>query len=321
MRVLVTGASGFAAPHAARALRDSLPNVGIVAATRDGTSAEGFDEAIALDLVDGNAARTALEIVQPTHVLHLAGIAAPVEANARPELAWQINTLGTLALGRAILAVSPDTILLNAGSGAAYGDSASQVERVDEDTAFAPGDDYGATKAAADLGLMVLAKRGLKLIRLRPFNHTGPGQNRDYVIPAFAAQIAAIERGERAAVVQVGNIEAERDISDVADVADGYALAALAATEGRLKWGRAYNLCAGRGVRIRSALEFLLSISSAKIAIEQDPSRMRPSDLPRIVGDPRRAEAELGWRVSTPLETTLSRTLDHWRQQGRGSAI
>ncbi|GAU82916.1 NAD-dependent epimerase/dehydratase family protein [Bosea sp. BIWAKO-01] len=315
MRILMTGASGFVAAYAAQALRDRMRDVVLVAATREGEPLRGFDETIAFDVADGGAARVAIEMVQPTHVLHLAGIAAPPAANAQPELAWQVNTLGTLALGRAILATKPDTILLNGGSGVAYGDSANRVERIDEETAFAPGDDYGATKAAADLGLAVLAKRGLKVIRLRPFNHTGPGQSQDYAIPAFAAQIAAIERREREAVVKVGNLEAERDIADVGDVADGYALVALAASNGRLQWGRAYNLCTGRGVRIRSVLELLLSMSSARIAVQQDPSRMRPSDLPRMVGDPMRAETELGWRASTPLESTLARTLDHWRER------
>lgn len=315
MRILVTGGAGFAAAYAVRSLRERFRGVSVLAATRDGESIDGFDETIRFDLADSTAALTVIEAAQPTLVLHLAGIAAPPEANAQPELAWQVNTLGTLALGRAILAAAPDTIFLNVGSASAYGDSAKQVRRITEETAFLPADDYGATKAAADWGLAVLAKRGLKVVRLRPFNHTGPGQTRDYAIPTFAAQIAAIERGNREAVVKVGNLEAERDIADVADVTDGYASVAWAALEGRLEWGRAYNVCTGRGIRMRSVLEILLSRSSVDIVIEQDPDRMRPSDLPRIVGDPSRAEAEIGWRTSTPLETTLLRTLNYWRER------
>lgn len=315
MRVLVTGAAGFAAGYAARALRKRVGGVALVAATRDGTVVDGFDEAVALDVQDAEATRAVIAAVQPTHVLHLAAIAAPPDANARPALAWHVNALGTLALGRAILAVCPSAILLNVGSAAAYGDSANLVDRVDEETAFAPGEEYGATKAAADLGLAVLAKRGLKVLRLRPFNHTGPGQSQDYAIPAFAAQIASIERGEREAHVMVGNLEAERDIADVTDVAEAYAIAAQAASEGLLKWGSAYNLCTGCGVRIRSALELLLSMSPVTIAVLQDPKRMRPSDLPRLVGNPSRAKADLGWQTSTPLETTLVQTLDYWRRR------
>jgi GDP-4-dehydro-6-deoxy-D-mannose reductase len=252
--------------------------------------------------------------VRPTHVLHLAGVAAPRQASADPDAAWRINTLGALALGREMLRVLPEAILLNAGSGSAYGDSANQFGALGEDAPFAPVDDYGASKAAADLGLGAMAKRGLKVVRLRPFNHTGPGQTEDYVAPAFAAQIAAIETGEREPVLKVGDLEAERDFCDVRDVADAYALAAEAASEGRVAPGRAFNLCSGRAFKMRALLETLLSFSRVAVRVEHDPARMRPSDIPRMIGDPSRAQAELGWRASTPFEETARATLESFRR-------
>ena len=313
MRILITGGAGFAAPHAARAL--AKVGADMVGSTRDGSAAPGFDTTVALDLADDTTIRPAIETVRPTHVLHLAGVAASQAANDDPEFAWRVNTLGTIALGRALLAVAPDTILLNAGSGAAYGSSATRFDRLDEDAALAPTDEYGATKAAADLALGALSRRGLRVVRLRPFNHTGPGQTRDYAAAAFAAQIAAIEQGHSEPVLKVGNLDAERDFSDVGEIADAYAKAAVAASEGRIAPGRAYNLCAGRGIAMRELLDILLSLSTARIDVRQDPSRMRPSDNPRNVGDPRRAEAELGWRATRPIEETLRDTLAYWRER------
>lgn len=284
MKQLLTGAGGFVAPYAAQAFAARVAGVGIVASSHRGGPASGFEQTLALDVAD-------------------------------PDAAWRINVPGALTLGRAILRASPQTILLNAGS--AYGDSANRFEALDEEAAFAPADEYGATKAAADLGLGAMTKRGLKLVRLRPFNHTGPGQNEDYVAPAFAAQIAAIEVGERAPVLKVGNLEAERDFCNVRDVSDAYALAAIAASEGRIAPGRAFNLCSGRAVKMRALLDMLLKMARVEVRIEQDPARMRGSDIPRIAGDPRRAEAELGWRAAIPLETTLADLLAHERARIR----
>lgn len=313
MKVLITGAGGFVAPYAARAFATRFPGVALVGTSLGGGPHPGFPETFALDVGDGAAIVAALETVRPTHVLHLAGVAAPRQANDDPQAAWRINLMGTLALGRAILRVSPQTILLNAGSGLAYGDTARRDAPLDEDAAFAPLDDYAATKAAADLALGALARGGLRVARLRPFNHTGAGQSEDYAIPAFAAQIAAIEAGRRAPALHVGDLEAQRDFCDVADVAEAYALTAEAATQGRIAPGRAFNLCSGRALPMRALLDMLLAMSPARIEVERDPARARPADIARMVGDPTRAAAELGWRAAIPLERTLAAALDAQR--------
>lgn len=312
MRVLITGAAGFVAPYAARALRRLGVGVEVVGATREAAVLPDFGATVGLDVTDPRGVRAAIEAIRPTHVLHLAGVAAPQTASADPVTAWQINTLGTLALGRALLSLSPDTIMLNAGSASAYGESANRVERLNEESSLAPIDEYGATKAAADLGLGALAKRGLRVVRLRPFNHVGAGQSVDYAIPAFAAQIAAIEKGKREPVVEVGNLEAERDFCDVADIAEAYAI--VAASGGLMEPGQVYNLCSGQAVSVRSVLELLLSMSTTRIEVRQDPKRMRPSEIPRLVGDTTRAEDELKWRASTPLEETVRAVLASFRQ-------
>lgn len=313
MKVLITGAGGFVAAFAAQAFGRCVPEAAIVGTSREGGARRGFADTVPLDIADASAISAVLETVRPTHVLHLAGVAAPQHASAAPEAAWRVNTLAALSLGREILRVSPETILLNAGSGAAYGDSANYADVVNEDTAFAPVDEYGATKAAADLGLGAMAKRGLRLVRLRPFNHTGPGQSEDYAVPAFAAQIAAIEAGRRKPALHVGNLDAERDFCDVRDVAVAYVLAATAARDGRLPPGRAINLGSGRAVNMRALLDMLLAMSDAHITVDVDPKRIRSSDIPRMVGDPRRAQADLGWSAAIPLKDTLRDILEACR--------
>lgn len=312
IRVLITGAAGFAAHHVVPALR-AQGMCELVGAAYSGEAAPGFDDTARLDVTETDSVARLIARIQPTHVLHLAGIAAPQTANQDPNLAWRVNTLGALALGRAILAAAPETILLHVGSGAAYGLSGHHRARLDEEAPFAPGDEYGASKAAADLGLGALARRGLKVVRLRPFNHTGPGQSVDYAIPAFAMQIAAIERGQRPPILTVGNLDAERDFCDVRDVAAAYARAALMAWQDGIPSGRAYNLCSGRGVSMRAALDLLLSMSSARIEVRQDDARLRPADIARLVGDPSRAQAELGWWAKIAFEDTLRTVLERFR--------
>lgn len=302
--------------YAARAFAARVPGVKIFASSYQGGAVSGFEDTIALDVADPMALASVLESVRPTHVLHLAGVAAPQKVCADPVVAWRINTLGALALGRVILSVTPQTILLSAGSGLAYGDSANRFATLDEEAGFAPSDEYGATKAAADLGLGAMAKRGLRVVRLRPFNHTGPGQSEDFVAPAFAAQIAAIEAGQHEPVLMVGDLEAERDFCDVRDVADAYALAALAASEGRLEPDRAFNLCFGLALRMRALLDQMLDMSRVRVEVRQDPTRMRASPAPRMVGNPSRAERELGWKATISVETTLRDILDERRARG-----
>ncbi len=172
---------------------------------------------------------------------------------------------------------------------------------------------YATTKAAADLLLGEMAEAGLQAVRFRPFNHTGPGQSTAFAVPSFAAQIAAIERGEREPVMRVGNLDARRDFLDVRDVVEAYLLAATASS---LPRGVVLNLASGEPRRIGDVLDALLRLSSVAIRVERDPALMRPSDVPVTAGNAARARALLGWRPSIPWETTLRDVLDDHRRRG-----
>ncbi len=312
IRVLITGAQGFVGPYVISSLRRICgPDIVLFPTAKDAANDPATGSDLSLDITDRASVEDALLRCNPTHVIHLAGIAAPAAASANPDAAWQVNVLGTLNLARAILDKAPHCWLLNIGSGLIYGESAKSGQPLDENALVAPLDDYAVTKASADLALGALVRRGLKCIRFRPFNHSGAGQTDAFVLPAFAKQIAWIEHGHTEPVIRVGNLDAERDFLDVRDVADAYALAvknceALAA-------GSIINIASGKPRRIGDLLQQLLALSSVHITAEPDPAQYRPIDLPRVVGNADRAHKLLGWTPHYPIEETLAAVLDDYR--------
>jgi GDP-4-dehydro-6-deoxy-D-mannose reductase len=318
-RVLITGAGGFVGPHLVNALRRFCGrDLAVLATTKTGGVLPELGRLESLDICDVEAASGAIAGWRPTHVVNLAGIAATAAAAADPEAAWDVHLRGSRNLARAILSTAPDCWLLHVGSGLVYGASAKSGVPVDEDTVLAPVDEYAATKAAADIALGALVRRGLKCVRFRPFNHAGCGQTEDFVIPAFAMQIARIEVGLGPPLVRVGNLDAERDMLDVADVTEAYALAVSARDS--LVSGEIFNIASGRPQRISDILNQLLSFSRETITIQRDPARDRPSDLPSIVGDSKRIRAKLGWAPRHNFGDTLRGILDDCRARVRPSS-
>lgn len=313
-RVLMTGSDGFVGPHVANALhRVCGAEIEIIATSKAGGTHPVFGKMDALDVTDAAAIHSSITHAKPTHVIHLAAIAAVDAASTDPGKAWAIHVGGTRNLAEAILERAPGCWLLNVGSGLIYGETAKSGQPLDENALPAPVDDYGVTKAAADLALGALARRGLRVIRLRPFNHIGTGQTEAFAIPAFAMQIARIEAGLTEPVLRVGNLDAKRDFLDVRDVARAYALTVAHTHE--LRSGLILNVASGVPCRIGDILQVLLSLSLVTITVEQDPARMRASDLPLVVGDAARARALLGWSSEYTLVDTLAAVLDDCRSR------
>ncbi|MDA1326345.1 MAG: GDP-mannose 4,6-dehydratase [Proteobacteria bacterium] len=312
MRVLITGAQGFVGRHLVTSLRQKFADsVEILATTLKIGEHPVLGAFEALDVTDRAAVSQTIARFQPTHIVHLAGMAAVPAANADPLATWGVHVYGTLNVAFGILEQAPNCALVFVSSGQIYGASASAGLPLDETTLLAPVDDYSVTKAAADLALGVQARRGLKCIRLRPFNHIGPGQSEAFVVPAFAMQIARIEAGVAPPIIQVGNLDAERDFLDVRDVTAAYALAVREAPN--LPPGVILNIASGVPRRIEEILEQLLALSRVKIAVEHDPARLRPSDLPRIIGDATQARRLLGWSPEHRFEETLAAVLEDCR--------
>jgi len=298
-----------------QALSAALPDGEIIVGTLAGVPPHsGGARRIALDITDAERVRMVLAAERPTHVFHLAAIAAVQTARLDVRQTWAVNFGGAFNVALAVAEIIPDCRLLYCGSAQVYGGNFRAGHAVDESTAFDPIDAYGASKAAADLMIGQMAKQGLRAIRLRPFNHTGAGQGKGFVVPDFAAQIAAIERGEQEPVIKVGNLESRRDLLDVHDVADAYVRAVLHFNE--IPPGAAINVASGEAISVGQILSMLLSLSPRSIEVVQDAERVRSSDISVIRGDASLARRLLGWKPQRAIADTLRAVLEHYRELG-----
>ena len=227
---------------------------------------------------DATAIAATVEAASPDVCIHLAAVSTVAAAARNEDQAWQVNLHGTLHLARAILRHAPNCVMLFVSSSDAYGSAFRAGTRVTEDTALAPMNVYGASKAAADLALGSMATQGLRVVRLRAFNHTGPGQSAEFAVPAFARQIARIAAGLQPPSLQVGNLDTWRDFLDVRDVCRGYV--ACIARRDTLAPGTILNLASGQARRIGDVLRELLVMAGVEIEVQVRPitgARERPA--------------------------------------------
>ncbi|MBZ9678187.1 GDP-mannose 4,6-dehydratase [Mesorhizobium sp. ES1-1] len=308
MRVLITGYGGFVAPYVARALRNLLGSSLEILGTHHRPSV-GEDEVQIVDVNDVSAVDRVIAGFRPDHVIHLAAVSQIPDAAADVDRAWRTNVLGTLNCARAVLHFAENASFIFASSGQVYGHSDRAHT---EDSPIAPINDYASTKAAADIALGALAMRGLRIVRLRLYNHTGPRQAEKFVVSNFAAQIARIEHQRQEAILRVGDLGAERDFLDVRDVADAYARTVQRAEE--IPTGTILNICSGQPVKIRALLDKLVALAREPITIEIDPARWRKLDLAASYGDPARCRRVLDWEPRYSLQQTLADILDYHRK-------
>jgi GDP-4-dehydro-6-deoxy-D-mannose reductase len=229
-------------------------------------------------------------------------MASPPAALADPAGAFSVHVLGAVNLLAEVARRGGRERVVWVGSSEMYGGVLPEENPVRESVRLRPGTVYAASKAAADIAVRaVAAGQALDVVRVRPFNHTGPGQRRDFVCSDFASQVAEIAAGRRAPVVEVGNIDVERDFADVRDIVRGY----VAALE-RGRAGEAYNLCSGQARSIRSILAELCAHAGVEPEIRVVPGRWRPAEVPAYWGSADKAALELGWRPEIPWSMTLS---------------
>lgn len=322
MRVLITGINGFVGGHLAEhLLAEGGWDVWGLArrAALDLPQLHGHVQVVGVDLADYNGVVAALEHVRPAVIFHLAAQSNVPRSFADPADTLMGNLGGQLNLFRAVIALQIDPLLVIATSNEIYGQIRLEDLPIDEQTPFRPVNPYAVSKATQDLlAFQYHASHRLRTIRMRLFNHIGPRQSEQFVVSAFAAQIARIEAGQQAPLMRVGNLAAERDFTDVRDIARAYA---LAATRGCVP--SAYNIGSGQSISISSLLDMLLAQSRRTIAVEPDPARMRPADVQRVVSDYRLFHEHTGWAPRIPLEQTLADVLGYWRERvtfWRGSA-
>jgi GDP-4-dehydro-6-deoxy-D-mannose reductase len=268
----------------------------------------GLDGWRELDLGVAAAIGAALAAVKPEAVVHLAGQSSAALSFQDPVGTFRANALGTWNLLEGMRHAAPAARVLVVGTGESYGPQPAG-SRVAERAPFCPVSPYGLSKAVADaFAEAAFQAHGLDIVRTRSFAHAGPGQTPRFALPSFARQIAAIEAGAIEPVLRVGNLEVTRDITDVRDVAEAY----VALLE-RGRAGAAYNVCRGVGVLLSALAEGLVARARVPVRIEVDPARVRPSDVPYLVGEPSAIERETGWRPAIPLERTLDDVLADWR--------
>lgn len=311
MRILITGINGFVGRHLA-ALLQATGQHDLWGMTRraNGTVADGVT-CVQADINDAAAVQRAIGAARPQVVYHLASQAFVPAAFRDPADTLQTNVLGTLNLLLALLAEQPACRLVMVSSNEVYGMVTPDDLPVDEDTPFRPANPYAVSKLAQEmLALQYGQSHKLDVVRVRPFNHIGPGQDVRFVAPAFAAQIARIEQGLQSPVIQVGNLAAERDFTDVRDMVRAYTLVAEHGERGAV-----YNIGSGVPTSIQQVLDTLLAASTVPMKVVQDPERMRPSDVPVIRCDARRVHERTGWQPAISLTETLHDILADMRQR------
>ena len=304
--ILVTGAAGFAGRHLLAHLRASAADTRVLAWSRQPHADDSHIHWRQVDITDKHAVHQAITDARPARIVHLAGSPHVGQSWRNSLLPLQTNVLGTHHLLEAVRLHSPESRVVVVTSAMIYQASAAPLT---EDAPLVPSSPYGLSKLAQDqLALAAAHDDGLQVVVARPFNHFGPGQDPTFALPSFARQIALIEAGLAPAVLRVGNLDAERDLTDVRDVVDAYV---RLLDRGRA--GRPYNICTGTAHRIGDLLDRLMALARVPVSRTVDPERLRPSDLPRLVGDSTRIHTELGWAPRRPLEQTLADTLEWWR--------
>lgn len=305
MRVLVTGAGGFVG----RYLIEHLVAAGdkIIASDRNGNVQYQYGEQVencSLDVADADRCSEVISRFQPEVIYHLAGIAFVPEAENNFDRALLVNVGGTNNIIRAVHLLQLGCTVVVVSSAEVYGRIQSGELPISETCPLRPANNYSLSKVMAEL---VAARyeqfNYVRPLIMRPFNHVGPGQDNRFVVSSFAQQLARIAAGKSAPLIRVGNLDAERDFSDVRDIVRAYRLAALHGSG-------TYNLCSGKAVSIQWILDTLISIAGVDVEIKRDPARMRPSEVPRLYGSYAKAEKELGWRPEIALRQTLEATYE-----------
>jgi len=297
VKVLVTGADGFVGRHLVRALRAR----GDLVETCGGPGNPG-----ALEITDAAAVRGRVERFAPEGIVHLAGVSSVAWSHQHPEETHQVNVGGTANVVDAVEKVAPRARVLLVGSGEQYG----RLERgtpAAETTPLAPLSPYAASKAEAEALGREAARNGFAVMLLRPFNHLGRGQAPQFVMPSFARQLVAIARGESAPVVEVGDLTPVRDFSHVDDVVAAYLLLLERGVPGEI-----YNVCSGEGFSIRQALDALQELAGTRAEVRVDPARLRPTEIPWLVGSPGKLE-RLGWSRRRQLRDALADVVEEAR--------
>ncbi|OGW00101.1 MAG: hypothetical protein A3F81_07860 [Nitrospinae bacterium RIFCSPLOWO2_12_FULL_39_93] len=308
MRALITGVTGFVGSHLSEFLIEKgLEVFGITSSGR--TLPSERIKILKCDIRDAAKVKDILSDIKPQQIYHLSAISSPLNSIKNPRTTLDINFYGTLNLVEALRKTGLDSHILFVGSVDEYGAASEKYIPIKEDCPLNPLSPYAVSKTSADMLCYSYVKTyGMNIVRVRPFNHTGPGQRAEFVCSGFAKQIVEIEAKIREPVIYTGNREIQRDFTDVRDMVSAYYLA--------LKKGASdevYNICSGNTYSILWILNTLLKSAGLSVEIREDKSKLRHGDVKVIKGDCSKFRAITGWKSTIPFEKTLSDLLDYWR--------
>ncbi|MDO8886358.1 GDP-mannose 4,6-dehydratase [Candidatus Oleimmundimicrobium sp.] len=315
LKVLITGISGFAGSHLAEYCLSK--DVEVFGTIRWRSRMENIDHIkdelhlLDCDIRDASSVSSVLAEVKPNYIFHLAAQSFVPTSWKAPAETLTTNIIGEVDIFEAVRELKLDTRIQLACSSEEYGMVYESEIPIKETNPLRPLSPYGVSKVAQDLlGYQYHQSYGMHIVRTRAFNHEGPRRGEVFVVSNFAKQIAMIEKGLCEPVIKVGNLESFRDFTDVRDVAKAYWLALEKGEPGDV-----YNIASGRTVKIKDMLNMLLEMSSVKVEIKKDASRMRPSDVPILLGDSTKFREKTGWQPEIPFEKIVEDTLNYWREK------
>lgn len=312
MRALITGVGGFVGRHLLQHLQEEGDEVCGLGRAGDVLNIHSV-RVFPADLTDRSAVERVVREARPEAVYHLAAQSSPAESLHDPWATIGNNLLAQINLFEALLSAGLRPRVLVVGSSDEYGHVQPHEVPTHEDVPLRPTTPYAVSKVGQDvMGYQYFAQHELPVVRVRPFNHTGPGHDVRFVIPSFARQLAEIEAGLREPVLRVGNLNVARDFTDARDMVRAYRLALVAGVTGEV-----YNLGRGRSVRIAEMVDELIALCRVPVEIRVDPALLRPADIPRQEADTRKFTSLTGWQPRIPWHTTLRDTFEYWRARVR----
>ncbi|MCK4518711.1 MAG: GDP-mannose 4,6-dehydratase [Candidatus Omnitrophica bacterium] len=318
MKVLITGITGFVGSHMVDFLLEEKNDLEIYGVVRWRSKTDNIEhlseEGIKLrecDIRDAYSVRKVIDEIRPDRIFHLAAQSFVPTSWRAPAETLTTNLIGQLNIFEAIRQIGTNPFIQIACSSEEYGYVKEDEVPIKETNPLRPLSPYGVSKVGQDLlGYQYFKSYGLNVVRTRGFNHTGPRRGEVFVCSNFAKQIAKIEKGRQEPVIRVGNLEARRDFTDVRDMVRAYWLALEKGEAGEV-----YNICSGRAYSIKEVLDIIVEFSKVDVKIEQDPARMRPSDVQILLGDNSKFVKQTGWQPKIKFEDSMKNLLDYWREK------
>ncbi|MDO8487422.1 MAG: GDP-mannose 4,6-dehydratase [Candidatus Curtissbacteria bacterium] len=311
-KVLITGVAGFVGSHLTKYLiAQNFKVVGFfhpLHSTENISSLKDKLELVACDILNYKQVEEEIAGIKPDYVFHLAAFSSPSQSLQNPRQTLENNIFGQINILDSLVKIKSNAKILIVGSADEYGNVDKKDLPVKEDHPLSPGSPYAVSKVAQDmLGYQYFLNYGLNIVRVRPSNHIGPRQAPVFVVSAFASQIAVLEK-QGGGIMKVGNLESERDFTDVGDMVKAYLLAL-----DRGKIGEVYNIGSGKVIKIGKILEIMLSQVHVKITPQKDNGLFRPTEV--FYSDPTKFKKQTGWQPTIPIKTTLFDTINYEREK------